>query len=526
VNWVIKSGTSESNFTLTDRMAALMAQTVDISGLVTFKNAVETGTETVINGGSIKTDTIQGNALRMGSITADKLAMASGQNLLCDVDSFETVIDAAAFSKVSSSIITVSITSDESYIGRNSLKVAKKANNATSAEFTLGNTSYFTGRVPIDKEKYYGVSFYAKVTTASTVGFYPEFFPDSVSTQKRRGSLKAFDIEADGEWHRVYAVVDTHGLSDTFNALGLAFWIQGTTNASDFYIDCIQIEEFEATNQLPSKFRAGSLTTIDGACIYTGSITANQLATDAIKSRNYVAGATNSKFSSKGSFLDLSTGQIRTPSFYIDENGVAGFKGDVVADTLTAVTKGKLAQFEFDSEGMRAKIGTSSRYNLDLSKDKLIYECRIGTGYNSVVGAIEINNAVFNPGGDIPSQTIGVAKLSGSAVSIEAKNFTYIKTNGYLSLFCGQGFYDNLESVDVGQSFVTFGNNPGSITMGSSYRSDLLINCPTWVRNGFRANSFSSPYIEAENTLKLGGYNLFRQVLTIDGRNFNIVAWS
>jgi len=61
--WLVKSGTSSTNFTLTDRMANLLSSQFNIDALTTFMNSAKNGTSTVINGGSILT----------GTITADKI---------------------------------------------------------------------------------------------------------------------------------------------------------------------------------------------------------------------------------------------------------------------------------------------------------------------------------------------------------------------------------------------------------------------------------------------------------------------
>lgn len=56
--WIVKSGTSATNFTLTDKVASLLAHQFNIDALTTFKNSAETGSQTVINGGAIKADTL------------------------------------------------------------------------------------------------------------------------------------------------------------------------------------------------------------------------------------------------------------------------------------------------------------------------------------------------------------------------------------------------------------------------------------------------------------------------------------
>lgn len=90
-SWVVKSGTDETNFTLTDRTATLVSEQINLKGLVKFsglssdaqdkineskdiidnwgKDAVVNG-ETTINGGYIKTQTITTNQLAVEDIFA------------------------------------------------------------------------------------------------------------------------------------------------------------------------------------------------------------------------------------------------------------------------------------------------------------------------------------------------------------------------------------------------------------------------------------------------------------------------
>lgn len=89
--WIVKSGTSSSNFTLTDRTAQLVAESINLKGLVKFtgldastqtkidapnntidnwaKDEIVDG-ETVINGGYIKTNSIKTNQLAVSDIFA------------------------------------------------------------------------------------------------------------------------------------------------------------------------------------------------------------------------------------------------------------------------------------------------------------------------------------------------------------------------------------------------------------------------------------------------------------------------
>lgn len=70
-------------------------------------------------------------------------------------------------------------------------------------------------------------------------------------------------------------------------------------------------------------------TTIQGGWIATNTITANQLATNAIMSANY-NDLSGSNFSATGSFLDLSNGNFKTPWFGVNSVG-AFFNGTIYA---------------------------------------------------------------------------------------------------------------------------------------------------------------------------------------------------
>ena len=85
--------------------------------------------------------------------------------------------------------------------------------------------------------------------------------------------------------------------------------------------------------------------------IIAGSITADLLSTDAIKSRNYVDNSAavfpdSIIYSNTGTFIDLATGQIQTPNFGLRENGAAYFKGELQA------AGGSLASFVINSSGL------------------------------------------------------------------------------------------------------------------------------------------------------------------------------
>ncbi len=72
INWIVASGTSASNFTLSDRAIQLVAQNIQLDGYVTFTNLSQTGGETVINAGNITTGTLSAANLAMDGFLAAK----------------------------------------------------------------------------------------------------------------------------------------------------------------------------------------------------------------------------------------------------------------------------------------------------------------------------------------------------------------------------------------------------------------------------------------------------------------------
>lgn len=69
IEWIIASGTSATNFTLTSRMAKLVAENVDITGFVTFNDLSGSGT-TSINGDNIDTGEVSADHIHLGDMMA------------------------------------------------------------------------------------------------------------------------------------------------------------------------------------------------------------------------------------------------------------------------------------------------------------------------------------------------------------------------------------------------------------------------------------------------------------------------
>ena len=106
--WLVKSGTSATDFTLTDRVATLLSDKFDITALTTFKTKAQNGTETVINGGAIKANTI----------TADKIK----------VDSLQAISAKIGGWKINSTSLYTDIVASDGYLRRGYLQTPFKTN--------------------------------------------------------------------------------------------------------------------------------------------------------------------------------------------------------------------------------------------------------------------------------------------------------------------------------------------------------------------------------------------------------------
>ena len=78
INWLIASGTSSSNFTMTDRAISLVADTIDLSGYVTI-SALGTAGKTTINGSNITTGTIHADRIDTSTLKVKTIYSTSGK---------------------------------------------------------------------------------------------------------------------------------------------------------------------------------------------------------------------------------------------------------------------------------------------------------------------------------------------------------------------------------------------------------------------------------------------------------------
>lgn len=127
-SWIVKSGTSSSNFEITDRFIALTSQALNIDALVTFKNAATSGSSTVINGGAIDTDSLFARSITatgtitggtfIGSKIQSKNYVADSAGSIFDMDSGKINIGNGKFVFDGNNLVlTGNVTATAGYIG-------------------------------------------------------------------------------------------------------------------------------------------------------------------------------------------------------------------------------------------------------------------------------------------------------------------------------------------------------------------------------------------------------------------------
>lgn len=82
IEWLIKSGTSASNFTMTDRAIKLVADNIDLSGYVTI-TALGTAGKTAINAGNITTGTIDASKVTVTNLQINNVKYGTYPVITC-----------------------------------------------------------------------------------------------------------------------------------------------------------------------------------------------------------------------------------------------------------------------------------------------------------------------------------------------------------------------------------------------------------------------------------------------------------
>ena len=350
-SWIVKSGTSSSNFEITDKFMNLVSTNINLDGIVSFMNT----------------------------------AKGDGRKNLYNLDysSFENVAsqeDAICYAK-DNGVTSVGIDSSVSYDGDKSLKISyTTANlNSSTTPLYLGSSANNYGCVKIQAGKQYILSCYVK--SDSTTGMFmidiqghdtPDtktngLYLSNIDPRKLPGSSTGVNLSTD--WQRAVCAIK---VAD--NATGL-YWsvvplIWGRPSSSsapqtfNVWVDCIMLEEVDSISNEPGTYIFDKETIIDGGSIKTdtitgnqilaGSITADKIATDAIKSHNYISSG-----GTQGSFLNLGDGSFTSPNLSWDSNGNLIAKNANLSGEITA-TKGKIGKYTITDQWLITGSGSTA----------------------------------------------------------------------------------------------------------------------------------------------------------------------
>lgn len=166
-----------------------------------------------------------------------------------------------------------------------------------------------------------------------------------------------------------------------------------------------------------------------GKLIVDGSITANKIATDAIKSRNYISSG-----GTQGSFLNLSDGSFKSPNLSWDSNGNLIAKNANLSGKITA-TDGSIGKFKITDQWLITGSGSTCA---GLG----------GSGQAFWAGAENSTVAPFRVGYD-GSFTSSNADISGKITATNGKIGRYDITSTYLMTNSGS----NASGIGGNQAF-------------------------------------------------------------------------
>ena len=252
-SWIVNSGTSATNFTLTDRTAQLVANNINLHGLVTFKgldsstqNAINNKAnqsiidnwakdfvvngETVINGGYIKTNTIKTDQLAVDDI------FATGSSVMNIINAQE----------INANRITSGLLSAER-INAYGLSILNKTTNQQT--FNISNNGEVTIRGSVSSSNYVETKTGWAINNDGTAEFNDIIARGSVITND--GGI----VSAGGSGRNLQ-------LNTSFYN-GLTSWIKGSNHSVDTGF------QYKLTNTV--KFERSGLTSDSIQWLYSGS---------------------------------------------------------------------------------------------------------------------------------------------------------------------------------------------------------------------------------------------------------------
>lgn len=415
-SWIVKGESTSSNLVLTDNALTAIANNINLTGKVTFswlnnetqKKITDANTWVTNNGSSTTslnsmvkkwtdgavsdTTQINGGWIKANTITASKIAVGDFTNY-ADINESNTYG------------FTVEKTADGVWFSKDGSK--------------LGRDNYISKMYSCEP----GQTFYVEYDISNTI-------KDSTEYKAAGTMLFGCDGTQTVKWYqRRDAVVGTAAGTVTHMSQQLTM-----PSGTRFFYVVLQIEghpPFTGTLKIRNLSVRKAVT---GAVIVDGSITADKIATDAIKSRNYISSG-----GTQGSFLNLSDGSFTSPNLSWDANGNLIAKNANLSGEITA-TNGSIAGWTIISNKMYT---TGSGKYTGIGKYGSAYAFWAGATSND-----NGNSAVFKVG-HTGKLTATDADITGTITATNGKIGRYDITSTYLMTNSGS----NASGIGGNQAF-------------------------------------------------------------------------
>lgn len=280
-SWLVKSGTNSTDFELTDKTATLVASAINMNGLVTFN-----GLSTDAKNGILNSFEVGGRNLALNTSNSYSTAFTSfsGVENTCFGLGQVTCKGIAI-----GDVVTVHL-----YIKYTDIVPASGQTARIWIQGSGNITAWGNGE--------FGPSEHKSISGSGEFEFLYSFTMSSAMYINTywNCALRTDYIASGSIQYKAFKVEKGNKVTD---------W----TPAPEDYLPQANLVSNWTTNS----------TWIDGGKIYTGSITADKIATDAIRSKNYVANST-------GSFLNLKDGTFDSKYLKWDASGNITAKGGTI----------------------------------------------------------------------------------------------------------------------------------------------------------------------------------------------------
>ena len=303
-----------------------------------------------------------------------------------------------------------------------------KANTITASKIAVGD---FTNYADINESNTYGFS-----VEKTTDGVW--FSKDGSKLTRDNYISKMYSCEPGQTFYVEYDISNTIKDSTEYKAAGIMLfgcdgtqtvkWYQrrgavvgtaaGTVthmsqqltmpSGTRFFYVVLQIEGFQPFTGTLKIRNLSVRKAVTGAVIVDGSITADKIATDAIKSRNYISSG-----GTQGSFLNLKDGSFTSPNLSWDANGNLIAKNANIIGNLTAGTVGewKIDKYIYSRDKMFFDINKhngQSIYNKNSTNNLFLGDGKVSSFYWFTTQ----NNTFIIENGNSPQYATGPAGIS------------------------------------------------------------------------------------------------------------------